>query len=83
MLTARRNYETDAISNNRHGELSTAPAAENTMKKPTLSREEADELIRWAVRDQVDARPLRALVFGPAQLRERSASESLKTAAKQ
>ncbi len=56
---------------------------ENTVKKPTLSREEADELIRWAVRDQVDAGPLRALVFGAAQLRERSASESPKTAAKQ
>lgn len=27
----------------------------NTMKKPTLSRDEADDLIRWAVRDQADA----------------------------
>jgi 5-methyltetrahydropteroyltriglutamate--homocysteine methyltransferase len=27
----------------------------NTMKKPTLSRSEADEMIRWAVKDQVEA----------------------------
>src|SRR6202521_272943 len=27
----------------------------NTMKKPTLSRDEADEIIRWAVKDQVEA----------------------------
>lgn len=27
----------------------------DTLKKPELSRQEADELIRWAVRDQVDA----------------------------
>lgn len=27
----------------------------DTLKKPTLSRQEADEIIRWAVRDQVDA----------------------------
>ena len=27
----------------------------DTLKKPTLSREEADEMIRWAVQDQVDA----------------------------
>ena len=27
----------------------------DTLKKPTLSRQEADELIRWAVRDQLDA----------------------------
>jgi len=27
----------------------------DTLKKPELSREDADELIRWAVRDQVDA----------------------------
>jgi 5-methyltetrahydropteroyltriglutamate--homocysteine methyltransferase len=27
----------------------------NTMKKPTLERSEADDLIRWAVKDQVDA----------------------------
>jgi 5-methyltetrahydropteroyltriglutamate--homocysteine methyltransferase len=27
----------------------------NTMKKPTLSRDEADEIIRWAVKDQVAA----------------------------
>ncbi len=27
----------------------------DTMKKPTLSREEADEIIRWAVTDQVNA----------------------------
>jgi len=27
----------------------------NTLKKPTLSRPEADEIIRWAAQDQVDA----------------------------
>jgi 5-methyltetrahydropteroyltriglutamate--homocysteine methyltransferase len=27
----------------------------DTLKKPTLSRSEADEIIRWAARDQVDA----------------------------
>src|SRR5215469_13261850 len=27
----------------------------NTMKKPTLNRSESDDLIRWAVKDQVDA----------------------------
>jgi 5-methyltetrahydropteroyltriglutamate--homocysteine methyltransferase len=27
----------------------------DTLKKPTLSRQEADEIIRWAARDQVDA----------------------------
>src|ERR1700730_11033784 len=27
----------------------------NTMKKPTLSREEADDMIRWAVKDQSEA----------------------------
>src|SRR5919108_5526181 len=27
----------------------------NTLKKPTLSRQEADDIIRWAVREQVDA----------------------------
>jgi 5-methyltetrahydropteroyltriglutamate--homocysteine methyltransferase len=27
----------------------------NTLKKPTLSRDEADEMIRWAVKDQVEA----------------------------
>jgi len=27
----------------------------DTLKKPTLSRQEADEIIRWAVRDQVEA----------------------------
>jgi len=27
----------------------------DTLKKPTLSREQADEIIRWAARDQVDA----------------------------
>jgi 5-methyltetrahydropteroyltriglutamate--homocysteine methyltransferase len=27
----------------------------NTMKKPALSRSEADEIIRWAVKDQVEA----------------------------
>ncbi len=27
----------------------------DTLKKPTLSRQEADEVIRWAARDQVDA----------------------------
>ena len=27
----------------------------NTMKKPTLSREQADEMIRWAVNDQAEA----------------------------
>ncbi len=27
----------------------------DTLKKPALSREEADEIIRWAARDQVDA----------------------------
>ncbi len=27
----------------------------DTLKKPTLSREQADEMIRWAVRDQADA----------------------------
>jgi 5-methyltetrahydropteroyltriglutamate--homocysteine methyltransferase len=28
---------------------------QDTLKKPTLSRQEADEVIRWAARDQVDA----------------------------
>lgn len=28
---------------------------EDTLKKPTLAREEADEMVRWAVREQVDA----------------------------
>ena len=27
----------------------------NTLKKPTLSRDEADDIIRWAVKDQVEA----------------------------
>ena len=27
----------------------------DTLRKPELSRAEADEIIRWAVRDQVDA----------------------------
>jgi len=27
----------------------------DTLKKPELSRDEADEMIRWAVRDQVQA----------------------------
>jgi 5-methyltetrahydropteroyltriglutamate--homocysteine methyltransferase len=27
----------------------------NTLKKPTLSRQEADDIIRWAVREQVEA----------------------------
>ena len=27
----------------------------DTLKKPTLSREESDEMIRWAVRDQAEA----------------------------
>ena len=59
LRTRSENYGEENCLNHfvpRLPEVTRDPCSQRTpLKKPTLSREEADEIIRWAAHDQVDA----------------------------